>query len=180
MWMCIFWIGLIPEITFNILRNFSGVVTQKAIVNSPSMISVSFALYMAIFVYRICRDNGLDHEGAQSKGIQMGLMALIAFFEMPYTGRLDPSLMELLVRINEISIPSSELRNLIIVVAVTKLAVWCYLFSLMMRYYVFGNHLVFNSMFSVFPGAAKKETPDSGDDGDNEEEIDVADHQESE
>lgn len=165
LWLCLLCVGLAPEILFQKLRDFGMVVPHKAIINSPTIITVCFSLFMAFFVYKVCCENGLANHEAQSRGTQIGLFGLLAFIDMPYEGAFLPSmsLLELVLSMNSVSNLTMELKMIVISAGLMKFAIWLYLLSLITRYYIFGNERVFANMLPVFPGTVTKEN-DTEDD----------------
>lgn len=140
LWQVFFWVGLFPEPVFYLLRDTGRVVTQNAWVNSPAIISIALAIYLAVFVFNRCRDSGLEGRQARGKALQSGVVAAVAF--MPF--RID-------LLLNAGEIPVFNLRLIVYLVAAVKFASWLYLLSLITRYYGVGNSRVFVHMACVFP-----------------------------
>jgi len=90
LWLVFFVIGLFPEGMFWATRYAGKVVTQNAVINSPSLITVSLSVYLAFFVYLRCVDTGASRENAAARGIQIGILALIAFLPYPFYLLISP------------------------------------------------------------------------------------------
>lgn len=85
LWLVFFIVGLLPESAYWAARVAGGVVTQNAIINSPSLVTLFLALYLAFFAHRRCLDAGVSRENALARAIQVGILALIAFLPTPFT-----------------------------------------------------------------------------------------------
>lgn len=166
LWVCLFAVGLVPEQSFHVLRALSGVMTQTAMVNSPVLISVSFAAYLACFAYRACRASGQESHVAQTRAVQVGVLALVAFVDVPYRGTAGPSLLQLLLQVPHTQFLAQNVTfviSIIVAAAALKLLAWAYLMSLLARYYLLNNRDVFARMLSLFPSGS-----DSHEDEDRE------------
>ena len=150
-WFVFFSIGLAPELAFYGIRAAAQVRTSTALVNSSAVITLGFAAYVALFAFRRCRDTGLTRYLAQGKALEVGLIALVAFLELPARGSIFQSrtLVMVLLSLNEI--PDRYLQAVVLFVGASKLLAWSYLFSLMIRYHAFGNRRVFAEVPSLFP-----------------------------
>lgn len=150
LWSVFFAIGLVPELAFYALRELSGVVSRTAFVNTSAVITIGFTLYLALFAWRRCLDAGLSRPEAQVRALQVGLLALIAFLELPAQGATfeTRTLLEVLANFNEI--PDQYLKMVVLFVGICKLAAWWYLFQVILRFYAFGNYKVFTAMPTLF------------------------------
>jgi hypothetical protein len=150
LWSIFFAVGLVPELAFYALREFGGVSTRTAFINTSAAITVSFTLYLAFFAWRRCLDAGLSRPESQVRALQVGLLALIAFLELPAQGASfqTRTLLEVLANFNEI--PDRYLKMVVLFVGICKLAAWWYLFQVILRFYAFGNYRVFTNMPTLF------------------------------
>ncbi len=150
LWSIFFAIGLVPELAFHVLRDISQVVTQVALVNTSAVITVTFTLYLGFFAWRKCREAGLNQPESQVRALQVGLLALIAFLELPAKGSSFEAhtLLEILANVNEI--PDQYLKMVVLFVGICKLGAWWYLFQVILRFHAFGNYKVFTSMPTLF------------------------------
>lgn len=158
LWTLFFAAGLAPERVFQIFRTIAAVSSQRAFVNSSSVITVGFAIYLGFFVRNRCRDSGLSPSESQAHAIQISLIALLAFLEVPSrTGAYDSrTFLEFLIYFREI--PDRYVRNVVLFVGAIKLTAWWYLFSLVLRYHLFGNRNVFAHMIPLIPSARVADT----------------------
>lgn len=140
LWLLVFCAGLFPEPVFMALREAGGVVTQRALTNSPFFITIACALYLAIFTYGRCQRVNAPSGLAFGNSLQVLMIALLAFLPFPF---------ELLLNLDNIMVALS--RRVVIGVAAAKLLAWLYLWTLMLRYYILSNHAVFAQMHSLFP-----------------------------
>jgi hypothetical protein len=151
-WFVFFAIGLMPELFFAAIRDAANVAPYTALVNSSAVISVAFSVYLALFTYRRCRDAGVAAYLAKGKALEVALVGLVAFLELPSvsaTLHVRRTLLALVLDLGEL--PDVYLRSVILFVAASKLLAWSYLFSLVVRYHAFGNRAVFNQVPSIFP-----------------------------
>jgi len=155
--MVLFMTGLVPEPVFLMLREAGGVLTQRALVNSPHALTVAFAGYVAVFVYHRCRDGGDSPGAAQDKALQMAIVALLAF--MP----VDPGSV-----LTAHKAPVLEHRIVLYGAALFKLAAWWSLFALFMRYYLFKGDDAFTEIGSLFPSTRKPDPPSSASPNSND------------
>ena len=148
LWWIFLLVGALPEEIYWAAREAAGVVTQRALVNSPDVITLSFTLYLAIFTYRQCREQGLAAPIGQGRAIQIAIIALIAFLPFPVARFLS---------VGEISAYSFwdtvYLRGAVYAVWIGKLAGLIYLAGMFFRIYILGNSSLFREMFNVFPSA---------------------------
>lgn len=163
LWTLFFAAGLVPEPVFQIFRALSLVPAHRAFVNSSAVITVGFALYFAYFVRNKCREGGLTAVESQGHAIEVALLALIAFLEIPGRGDSFDSRTFMVFLVNFREIPDPSVRNVVLLVGAFKLSAWWYLFSLVLRYHLLGNRLVFAHMFPFIPStrAAAHEREDA-------------------
>lgn len=150
LWQLVFLVGLVPETVFVLLREAARVNTFEAMVNSPAAITVVFASYVALFVWRRCREWDLSVGDAAGKAFQFGIFALMAFM----VGSLrwnEPGILTLLWHIR--ALPVFTLQAVIFVMAFAKLTAWLYLFIIFFRYYALGHERVFVETASMFPSS---------------------------
>jgi len=140
LWLVYLCVGYVPEEVFAFLREQGRVVTQNALVNSPYLITIGFSMYFAYFAYHRCRECGLTMTDAQGRALQVGIVGLLAFLNIPLQTLIDAP-----------DIPIPRLRNLVFAIFVAKSLAWLYLASLVFRYYILQNSRVFGNLVSVFP-----------------------------
>jgi len=151
-WFAFFTIGLAPELCFSALREAGGVSRYNALVNSSAIITVSFAIYIALFAYRRCRSAGLTAYLSQGKALEVALLALVAFLELPAMRASLEGRRTLLALVFDLgTVEDRYLQGVILFVTASKLLAWIYLFSLVLRYHAFGNRSVFTQVPSMFP-----------------------------
>lgn len=150
LWVVFFVAGLFPEPAFAILRQLGDVLPQRALVNSPHLITVMLAAYVAVFAWHRCVEAGLSALEAQDKAFQLGIVALVAFL-----APVDPLIMYV-ARGN----PFAQNRILIYGVGAIKLLAWWSLLIVFIRYYVFNVDDAFAEVVQVVPRTwrAKKKT----------------------
>ena len=140
LWVAFLTVGLIPEPVFYALRESGGVLPHRALVNSPYLVTLMLAAYVILFAFHRCTEAGLTPYLAQDRALQLGVVALVAFlpldFAVLFTAHLHPLI---------------QSRFLLYLVGVAKLAAWWYLFTLLLRYYVFRIDDVFARIPSLFP-----------------------------
>lgn len=146
-----------PELVFYHLRELAGVVTQEAFVNSSAVITLALAGYLALFVRRRCLEAEVDPADAVGKAFQVGILALIAFLEIPRTSGAYETTTLLHEFINYQDIVTPEGQRAVLLVGSAKLLAWFYLFSLLFRYYIFEKPRVFARMASMFPSSYRAE-----------------------
>ena len=156
LWALFFAMGLVPELAFHLLRAAAGVSYFTAIVNSSVFITLVLTSYMTLFVYRRCRDADIHPFAASGKTVQAAIFALVAFMDLPSRRATfeTHTLLEILFELDQL--PDLYVKSVVVLVAVTKIAAWCYLFSLVFRYHAFGNRDVFTSIPSLIPSAHVK------------------------
>lgn len=150
LWALFFLIGLVPEWVFHGFRALSGVTTHHAFVNSSSVITIGFAAYLAFFVSRQCRSAGLSDNDAHGKAIQVGILAMLAFLELPSRSSVFETQTLLLLMLEASQMGDAYLRNVIWLVGSFKITAWLYLFSLMLRFHLMGRRHVFSRMPTFF------------------------------
>jgi hypothetical protein len=148
LWGVFFLIGLDPEVLFYRLRMAGEVVSQRALVNSPALVTLIFSAYFAYFGYRRCVENGSSPRAAQARAIQLGLLGVFAF--LWYSVRDLVAMRHM----------AAYFRMVTYVGILAKFAAWAYLGTLVMRYYGLGNRRVFSEMFCVFPSGREEKAGD--------------------
>ena len=88
---------------------------------------------------------------SQGKALEVGLIALVAFLELPARGSVFESRTLITVLLSLGEIPDRYLQMVVLFVGASKLLAWAYLMSLMIRYHAFGNRKVFAEVPSLFP-----------------------------
>ena len=157
LWQLVFLIGLVPETVFFVLRRAASVSTFAAMVNSPAMITLSLACYVALFVWRRCREWGVSIGDAAGKSFQFGIFATMAF--MVGSFRWDePGILVLLWHIREV--PIFFFQAVVFAMAFAKLTAWLYLLIIFFRYYALGQERVFVETASIFPSAYVHREPE--------------------
>lgn len=153
LWSIFFAIGLVPELAFYAFREAAAVAPHTALVNSSAVITIAFTAYIAIFAGRSCRDAGLDLAASQGKAVEIAVLALIAFIEIPAKGSAFEArtLFEVLFEVQQL--PGRYLQGVVLFVGLSKLLAWLYLYSLVLRYHAFGNHAIFARIPSLFPSS---------------------------
>ncbi len=151
-WFVFFAVGLAPELCFSALRAAAGVAPYTALVNSSAVITVGFAVYLALFTYRRCRASGITPYLSQGKALEVALVSLVAFLELPAVSMTFQSRKTLLALTLDLgSLNDLYLQGVILFVSASKLLAWAYLISLVIRYHAFGNRAVFTQVPSIFP-----------------------------
>jgi hypothetical protein len=173
LWLVFFMVGLVPELVYTVLREVGHVPTQRALINSPLAITVALAVYLALFVYRQCVETGMSSATAQTRSLQVGVLGLAAFLGMPQGGATTEtvSLVQALLSYRLVADPTS--RSALLISGLTKLAIWWYLLSLMMRYYLFGDTGVFVRMGSFLRFGEAGAPVDAAAEGVDEHEKDL-------
>ncbi len=157
-WFAFFAIGLAPELFFSAIRAAAAVAPYTALVNSSAVITVGFSVYLALFAYRRCRAAELTPYLAQGKALEVALVALVAFLELPAmstTFHVRRTLLALLLDLD--TLHDVYLLGVIVFVSASKVLAWVYLFSLVVRYHAFGNRAVFTLVPSMFPSMNRPE-----------------------
>ncbi|MBX7257561.1 MAG: hypothetical protein K1Y02_14470 [Candidatus Hydrogenedentes bacterium] len=142
LWLVFLCVGYVPEEVFAFLRAQGRVVTQDAMVNSPYLITMGFSLYIGYFAYQRCRESGLGSADCQARALQVGILGLLAFLNIPLQTLFEAS-----------QIPVPRLRTLVYGIFLAKSMAWLYLCGLMFRYYVLRNANVFGDLASLFPSS---------------------------
>lgn len=121
LWLAFFALGVWPQMSFELLRQAGYVYTQNAVINSYNFITWSLTGFFGYFVYHRSVEGGLPPIEALGKSIQLGVLAFVAFIDLPVE------------HIPDIRHPTD--RALILGTVGLKLIVWAYLYSLLFRYY---------------------------------------------
>lgn len=145
LWLVFFLAGLDPEALFERLRELGLVVTQKAMINSPYVVSLLFAGYLGWFAYQRCIESGLSKVDAKARGLQIGIIGLMAFLSF------SPKMVALVGEIQD-----GRYQTVVMIVAFAKLFAWFYLLILILRYYLLGQNDVFARISSVFPSTYRE------------------------
>ncbi len=160
-WFVFFLIGLAPELFFSAFREAGGVSPYSALVNSSAIITVGFSIYIALFTYRRCRSAGLTAYLSQGKALEVALLSLVAFLELPALRASVEGRRTLLALVLDLgTVEDRYLQGVILFVTASKLLAWIYLFSLVLRYHAFGNRTVFTQVPSMFPSMHRAEHRD--------------------
>ncbi|MCF6285298.1 MAG: hypothetical protein L3K26_08920 [Candidatus Hydrogenedentes bacterium] len=120
LWCLFFLLGLWPELSFGALRTAGYVFSQNAIINSHHFITWCLTGFIVHFVYHRCIDTAMPPVEALGKSIQLGIVAFVAFVDMP------------LAQIPEIRAALD--RTILSGMVLVKLLAWLYLFTLLIRY----------------------------------------------
>lgn len=147
LWCFFFAIGMDPELTFQFLRESGRVVTQRALVNSPHLVTLALAGFLASHVYARCREAGLAVADAQARALQTAVLGLAAFLNFPMQSFLNAG-----------ALPTMDQRLLIWSVGMVKYVVWMYLLLTVIRFHLFGRVSAFTGMVSVFPSTYTEST----------------------
>lgn len=142
LWLVFFLVGLAPNIAFVILRDLGRVLTQNAMVNSPHVITLAWAAYVAFFVYARCLENGVPKAEAQDKALQLGIFAWLAFLPADFYS----------IAIAHTN-PLMRDRVILYFIAAIKLASWWTLLLMFGRYYLLGADTVFANVATLFPSS---------------------------
>lgn len=142
LWLGIFMAGLFPETVFYWLRETGLVATQRALINSPWMITLSCAGFLGWFSYRRCIESNDAADVALGKSVQIVILGLAAFLP------LHIEQLSLYLRI-----PIAFYRNVILLIIACKALSWFYLLSLLLRYHLLTGHNAFKQMPLLFPSA---------------------------
>lgn len=151
LWILFFLIGLMPNPVYESLRTVAAVLPQRAMVNSPYLITILFAAYVALFCFHRCQDAGLTPHGAQDRAFQMGLLGLVAF--LPVDFRALPTAY--------FQAPMQDQLRIYVSAGGKSLA-WLFMMSLFIRYYLFSDARAFAAIPSFFPSAHWKGNDTSG------------------
>jgi hypothetical protein len=139
-WCLLFAVGMAPEEVYFLLREASGVTTQRALINSPHMITLTLSGFLGFFTYFRAREAGCSGMLARGKGLQVFCVGLVAFSNIP---------LAYLFHLDEIQI--TFYRNLLLGVAIVKFSAWLYALSTLSRYYFFSGSAVYADMPSLLP-----------------------------
>lgn len=147
-WCLLFAVGMAPEEVYYLLREASGVTTQRALINSPHMITLALSGFLGFFTYFRAREAGCSRMLSRGKALQVGCVGLVAFSNIP---------LDYLFHLDEIQI--TFYRNLLIGVALVKFSAWLYALSTLSRYYFFAGSTVYADMASILPSTHAKASP---------------------
>jgi hypothetical protein len=163
LWSVFFAIGLVPEFVFHLLRNRAAVSTSTALVNSSAIITLGFTFFLVWFVYRNGLESYSNRAAARGKATQIGILALLAFMDVPTRSGVFQvhTLLEIVFELDDLS--DWYLRFVVMLVAFSKLAAWCLLYSLFFRYHLLGNRLAFTSIPSLFPSTRNEDEDDDSE-----------------
>jgi hypothetical protein len=176
LWSTLFAIGLVPEYVFHGLRALAKVSSYAAYVNSSAIITFTIATYVAFFVARQCRANGMTPGDIQAKAIHAALLSVLAFLEIPGRSPIFGTQTLLGLMLKSSLQVDQTLKVVLWIVGCTKLAAWLYLYTLMLRFHILGVRDVFTRMPTFFlqvrhqPEAAPEEPEDTPDTQSRDEE----------
>jgi len=137
LWSLFFAASLMPSLTLLLIREISGVFSSSSRLYSPYIVTLGCALYLFGFVTRRCEESGLDSGESRVRGFYAFVLGLLAFLDFPIGA---------LIRLSDVI---DVTDRLIILAAIPiKILAWFYLFSLILRYYLWGNAQVFALMLS--------------------------------
>jgi len=150
LWSALFAVGLVPELAFHGLRGLAHVSSRFAMVNSSAMITFGLSAYLMFFVARQCVLTRMSRGEAHGKAIHVGLLSILAFLEIPSQSPVFgiQTLLGLMLQ-SELQVEFS-LKVMLWSIGCTKLAAWLYLYSLMIRFHIFGNREAFSRMPTFF------------------------------
>lgn len=144
-WTLFFVSGLFPGVTFDALREAGWVTTQRAMVNSPHLVTGAYAFYLAHFALRRAQEGGAPRWAARLTGFYVFVLGLIAFFELPFRLVIfAPSLLR------------AGDGYILLMVGVVKLIAWLVLYGMVLRYYAMGNTKVFAELAPQRPITADR------------------------
>lgn len=121
LWCLFFLLGLRPEYTYAGLRSAGYVFSQNAVINSYHFITWCLTGYVIHFVYRRSVEGGLPPLEAVGKAIQLGVVAFVAFIDMPLEQIPD--------------MRNATDRAIVSGMVLVKLGAWLYMLLLMARYH---------------------------------------------
>jgi hypothetical protein len=161
LWLTLLLAGLFPELAFYTLRELGGVTTQRALANSPWLLTIALAGYTTWFAHGAAREAGASEIVARGSAVQVAILALAAFLCVPgqWTGLSEAGMIILLLRAP--AIPDSFIRTMAYVGGGIKLIAWLNLFVLLLRYYALGERTVFATLFSIFPSVHRAQSEDA-------------------
>jgi len=142
LWGGFFVMGLFPEQTYLLLRDWGNVVTQNAFINSPLVLYMALVAYTVFFAYQRCREHGLDEVQSRARSFAVLVYALIGFFPVRIEAFMDYA-----------SIPIPAYRNLLLASCALKIVCWAYLILLLVRYHFLQGTAVFAGLPTLFPSA---------------------------
>ena len=151
LWSCFFAIGLVPELAFYAFRELAAVPSYVALVNSSAVITIALTAYLAFFANRRCKESGLDNAASHGKALEIAVLGLVAFLEIPAKGSAFEARTLLEIVLDFRSLPGRYLQTVVLFVGLSKLVAWLYLYSLVLRYHAFGARDVFARIPSLFP-----------------------------
>lgn len=151
LWTLFFAVGFTPELAFYGLRAISGVTSFTALVNSSAVLTLSLTAYLAFFCYRRCLEWGVSTTIAQGKAMEVAVLSLVAFLEIPAKGTIFETRTLISIVLEFRDLPGLYLQSVVLFVGVSKLLTWLYLYSLVLRYHAFGNRGVFARIPSLLP-----------------------------
>ena len=147
LWLVFFSAGLFPEAVYYAARLAGSVATQNALVNSPNLVTLFLALYLAFFAYHCCLNAGLSRENALVRAIQVGVLSLIAFLPYPFFMLLAPGSLE---QLNNRLQRADEFLA-VFGLPVAKLLAWLYLLIAIFRHHLTGGGKIFAHMYPRLP-----------------------------
>jgi len=139
LWGLFFLTGLAPGVAYHVARQLGGVYIHRAMVNSPYLLTVALAAYIAVFCYSRSVSAGAASGEAQDKAIQVFVLGLAAFLPFNFLTLFTVSM-----------IPYPETRVLIYSGGCAKVLSWIYLLSLILRYYLLDRRDAFARIPSLF------------------------------
>ncbi len=142
LWTVFFAVGLFPEYVYNTLRDVAGVLTQSALVNSVNMLLFGLSAYLAYFTWLRCREAGLSVAAAHGKATQLGILGLAAF--LPIGLHQLPEYRDTF---------TAEGLRVMYSFAAAKFIIWLYLYSIILRFYLFSGYAVFERIPALFPSS---------------------------
>lgn len=157
LWSCFFAVGLVPELAFATVRNFASVPSYVALVNSSAVITIALTVYLAFFTNRRCQASGLSPVASHGKALEIAVLCLVAFLEIPAKGAAFETRTLLEIALDFRSLPGRYLQTVVLFVGMSKLAAWLFLYSLVLRYHAFGKRHVFAHIPSIFPSMRELE-----------------------
>jgi hypothetical protein len=143
LWFLFLVLGADLEEVFLTLRVLGGVTTFHALINNHWLLYLAWVAFFSFFVYSRCRLAGLDARHARAKTTQLAAFAFLAFLPMGISHLPD-------IRFN----PDFQQRILFYSVAFSKILIWTYLGSVILRHYFFGRR-VFWRIRVFFPSISK-------------------------
>jgi hypothetical protein len=149
LWSIFFLLGLWPELSFTIFRAAGYVFSQNAIINSYQFITWCLTGFVIHFVYHRALEAKLPPIEALGKALQMGVVAFVAFIDMPLEQILE--------------IRNATDRALVMGMALVKVLSWLYLLSLFIRYHWRRQpEIIAHAMSLTRPLDGRSERPHAG------------------